>query len=530
MTTQILDRPDTELIKAADIINGIQASSAEGLEAELAQSIKTSDVHRARFLIALGEFEERDLAESRGAKNCAAFLARHYGQSKRAAQDFRTQARRLHKWPRVAMLMLAERLTYSKMRIVLRYITEENQDELLEIAQKMTYEDLRLKLSGCSTNDEEDKEKDDEEYVRLWVNPETGWLTYTMHLSPDHAAEFLAALKGAELLMLRDLTESDAPIELRGQELADFLDTKVEEAREEAEEACPPETMTEKPPYHRRLGPDEILDPLDEDDLERIEWAEYQRTGDYSDHQAWADDGGPVHDESVDPTTPERARPPRSQTRYGPPQSALFLGAFLTMIRSFLSRPRSEIRAPGAEVNVIVGPDGQVRLPGHTGATAAQLLPMILNGILRIHLQDWRGATVEMGSPRRMIPAAVEKAVLAAWNYQCATPGCTHSRFLQFHHIVFYSEGGTTDTFNIIVLCSGCHAMVTGGRMTIHIDESDPRLLHFRMPGGRSFTSYQRTIPMENPDAEDGYLDGAVPKGDEHLVPIIDMDDLGFDD
>ncbi len=517
---------DVDLDRAADLLHDIHSLPAEELEGELRHSLDTSEVRRARFLVALGEFEDRELAESRGAKNCVSYLSRHYGQSRRAAQDFRTQARRLHRWPLVAMYLLAGRITYSKMRIVLRYITEENQEEILAWAESMTCEDLRLKLSGKDTDEGEDIE----EYVRFWVDPETGWLTWSMRLNPAHAAEVMAALKGAELLMLRDLTAEDVPVELKGKDLLDFLDGRLAQAKEDIEEECPAEEGKQKRPYHRTLSREAIFDPVDDLDEEYIDWAEYQHSGEYKDHQTWADDGGPVHDETVDPTTPEKPRNPVPQTRFGPPQTKLMLGSFMTMLRSFLARPKSEIRAPGAEVNVIIGEDGQPRIPGQTGATRQDVLAMVLNGALRVHMQDWRGVPIEMGSLKRVISTAVEKAVLTAWNHQCAGPGCTHSRFLQFHHIHAYAEGGPTDPANLMPLCSSCHSLVTQGLMTIHVDESDPRLIHFRMPGGRSFTSRQRTIPLVNPDSAEPYEEGPVPQGDGHLAPETDCRDLSFDD
>ena len=524
MTAVLTARPDLD--HAADLLHDIHALPSEGLEQELRHSLDTSEVRRARFLVALGEFEARDLAQSRGAKNCVSYLSRHYGQSHRAAQDFRTQARRLHQWPLAAMYLLAGRLTYSKMRIVLRYITEENQEDLLAWAESMTCEDLRLKLSGQDTGEDDEAE----EHVRFWIDPDSGWLSFSMRLNPGHAAEFLAAVKGAELLMLRDLTAEDVPAELKGQELMDFLDGRLEQAREDIEEECPAKEGKQKRPYHRTLGRDAILDPVDDLDEEYIDWSEYQHTGDYEDHQTWADDGGPIHDETVDPTTPEKPRNTLPQTRFGPPQSKLMLGAFMTMLRSFLSRPRSEIRAPGAEVNVIIGEDGQPRLPGHTGATREDVLAMVINGAVRVHMQDWRGVPIEMGSLKRVISTAVEKVVLTAWNHQCAGPGCTHSRFLQFHHIRAYAEGGPTDPGNLMPLCSSCHSLVTQGLMTIHVDDADPRLIHFRFPGGRSFTSRQRTIPRVNPDTTDAYDEGPTPQGDGHLAPPRDAHGLAFDD
>ena len=63
----------------------------------------------------------------------------------------------------------------------------------------------------------------------------------------------------------------------------------------------------------------------------------------------------------------------------------------------------------------------------------------------------------------------------------------------------------------------------------MHIDEHDPARIHFRYPGGRSFTSTRRGAPRRNPDA-DRYFEGPVPKGDEALLQRWDLDNLSFAD
>lgn len=218
-------------------------------------------------------------------------------------------------------------------------------------------------------------------------------------------------------------------------------------------------------------------------------------------------------------------------TRFGSPVADSLFTGFLGMINIVRTAPRSTVRAPGAELNILLGPDGRLVLPGHLNADAANLLRTILNGTARIHLLDRTGVHLRLSRSARTVSAGLEKALLARWGYQCATPACPHTRFLQFHHITAWADGGGTDPDNLIPLCSACHALVSAGRLTIHVDTVDPCLLRFRLPGGQSFTSVNRGLPERDSRLgwhADGYSDGPVPLGDESL--IIDHPEDSFDD
>ena len=71
-------------------------------------------------------------------------------------------------------------------------------------------------------------------------------------------------------------------------------------------------------------------------------------------------------------------------------------------------------------------------------------------------------------------------------------PGCTHSRFLEIHHIREWSEGGKTDIGNLIPLCSSCHSKVSHG--IARIVENGPEL-EFSFLDGSRFISRNRVLP-----------------------------------
>ena len=60
---------------------------------------------------------------------------------------------------------------------------------------------------------------------------------------------------------------------------------------------------------------------------------------------------------------------------------------------------------------------------------------------------------------RATIPPARRRAVLARDGHQCRTAGCKSKHFLEVHHIVPRSRGGTNSEANLITLCSACHRL-----------------------------------------------------------------------
>jgi hypothetical protein len=57
------------------------------------------------------------------------------------------------------------------------------------------------------------------------------------------------------------------------------------------------------------------------------------------------------------------------------------------------------------------------------------------------------------------IPPRTRREVLARDRHRCRAPGCDHMRFLEVHHLVPRSRGGTNDPSNLITLCSACHRL-----------------------------------------------------------------------
>ncbi len=57
-----------------------------------------------------------------------------------------------------------------------------------------------------------------------------------------------------------------------------------------------------------------------------------------------------------------------------------------------------------------------------------------------------------------MISKAIKRKIETYWNSQCAI--CGNMDFLEFHHMIPKTAGGTDDYDNIILLCACCHSKI----------------------------------------------------------------------
>lgn len=67
----------------------------------------------------------------------------------------------------------------------------------------------------------------------------------------------------------------------------------------------------------------------------------------------------------------------------------------------------------------------------------------------------------------KSITPRVRDQVFARDNHRCRVPGCRSSRNLQIHHVVPRCLGGSNALWNLILLCSGHHAALHAGLLTI---------------------------------------------------------------
>jgi len=103
------------------------------------------------------------------------------------------------------------------------------------------------------------------------------------------------------------------------------------------------------------------------------------------------------------------------------------------------------------------------------------------------------GEALDVGRKTRTIPPAIRRA-LTSRDRGCRFPGCTHTRYVDAHHVQHWADGGETRLGNLVTLCRRHHRLVHEGGFEVRA--LDDGAVRFTRPDGR-------TVP-ENPDVSAG--------------------------
>ena len=77
-------------------------------------------------------------------------------------------------------------------------------------------------------------------------------------------------------------------------------------------------------------------------------------------------------------------------------------------------------------------------------------------------VEDEQGEPLSVGRKTRSIPPALRRA-LRSRDKGCRFPGCTHTYFIDGHHIKHWADGGETSMDNLVQLCRHHHRLVHEG-------------------------------------------------------------------
>jgi len=89
---------------------------------------------------------------------------------------------------------------------------------------------------------------------------------------------------------------------------------------------------------------------------------------------------------------------------------------------------------------------------------------ILCNAITAVTARAEDGTPMVFGRGRRTIPPALRRAIIHRDGDTCAGDGCPSTHRLQVHHIIPWSQGGTTDPDNLITLCWYHHQIVVHQR------------------------------------------------------------------
>ena len=403
--------------------------SAEVLEDQIKCNQLSANYHRAKMLDAVGQFDEQGLAEQYGEKSTATWLRNELNLPQATAFEYVRVARGLRKFRRLYDAFESGVMPYSTVRFLLRYMDECNEEQYVELALSMSFADLQIVLAGARP-----KEEDPTEPFARARECDDGMIAFEARLPAVAGQKLLTALKVAQLASfgLEDVDPDDLQDPEKMQKLIDDAAA--------AEDAVPSE-QDRAPRKRTKITMDDIA---------------------------------------------------RSVSRYGPPEKQDVYGALLSMIDMVRANPKSPLRSPGVQVNLMVNQQGQCWIPENRSAPSEDVRSYLANAMVRLHLLDDTGLTIHVGRSRRFATDGQVQALLAIWGYQCAMPGCSHRRFIEMHHIKEWEHGGMTDLDNLIPLCSSCHSQVSHGVITIERQGSD---LFFTFKNGARFVSRNRKQP-----------------------------------
>lgn len=403
--------------------------SAEVLEDQIKCNQLSANHHRARMLDAVGQFDEQELAEKYGEKSTATWLRSELNLPQATAFEYVRVARGLRKFRLLFDAFESGVMPYSTVRFLLQYLEECNEAQYVQLALSMSFADLQLVLAGARP-----KEKDPTEPYARARECDDGMLAFEARLPAVAGQKLLTALKVAQLASfgLEDVDPDDLQDPEKVQKL---IDDAVA-----AEDAVPSE-QDRAPRKRTKITMDDIV---------------------------------------------------RSVSRYGPPEKQDVYAALLAMIDMVRANPKSPLRSPGVQVNLMVNQFGQCWMPENRSACSEDVRSYLANAMVRLHLLDDTGLTIRVGRSRRFATDGQVQALLAIWGYQCAMPGCSHRRFIEMHHIKEWEHGGMTDLDNLIPLCSSCHSQVSHGVVTIERQGPD---LFFTFKNGARFVSRNRSLP-----------------------------------
>ena len=77
-------------------------------------------------------------------------------------------------------------------------------------------------------------------------------------------------------------------------------------------------------------------------------------------------------------------------------------------------------------------------------------------------VEDRNGEPLSIGRKSRTVPTAIRRA-LDGRDRTCRFPGCSHTKWLDAHHIRHWTDGGETSLENLVLLCTHHHRLLHEG-------------------------------------------------------------------
>jgi len=404
---------------------------AASVDRNLRQSLAACDRAQAGVVLWLAEVQRRGLCRQLGQPSLLQYATESLGMSRSRAYDLLQLARDLERLPRLRAAMADGHLGWTKARLVARVATEASEQTWVEAAQRLGRRALIAHIA-----EEQDRARARREQRRRQRSAEfagqtdLGWSEAAMPaqivtLAAAPQAELRCAAPGATVTTAAAAVPPPA------------TSTPVSAPAS----ATPPASPTLSLVAARPLRP--ILTPAEEPPstlthrLTSLELARYEVL--------------------LEQAHRHRCVPPQASREH------VLLAAMSALV---VAEPAgAKLHVTEESTTESSRPDlailYQIIVYRCRECAAAEVVTS--RGRRRLSPQETEMAQcdariLEPGSPNRAtIAPAVRAAVLARDLHRCQAPGCGGTHFLEVHHVVPRSEGGTNRPQNLVTLCGRCH-------------------------------------------------------------------------
>ena len=185
---------------------------------------------------------------------------------------------------------------------------------------------------------------------------------------------------------------------------------------------------------------------------------------------------------------PPHPRPGVERTEVGNRDNRFEQGALLPLSPYF-----AVLHAP---LQALIDPDGvPTGLAGDLeqgGLISLETVSRLLcDSTFVIAVDDDAGHTMYEGRQRRL-PTGAQRREIWRRDRCCRFPGCRNKIFTQPHHLKWWTNGGTTDLFNLALMCSYHHHLMHSNGWSVRGNANEK--LTFVGPNGRTTSSCPSSI------------------------------------
>jgi hypothetical protein len=397
-------RPDEDSTANCDVTT-LSSDDLATRITHLSSEISAATCH---MLLAIAEFDSRQAWADWGSLSCANWLSWRCGLSPGAAREHVRVARRLAELPQVVAPFSKGKISFSKVRAIIRVATQDNIEALLELAQFTTAAQLEM-ITGAFTK------------VAHTIAEQITGRTHARRYARWRYAE-----DGSVLICARLDAEEGAVV-------INALEAAVQ--AEEDDSAETPEVGT----VHDSAETPEVGTVHDSAETPRVE----------------EEQGGEPLPELLEVTAP----------RERPQWEKMHADALVDLAQSFLENGMpTEARSQRYQVFVHVDADSlTTRAPGLCEIEGGHIVMPETARRLTCDsavtpLFEKGGKPLAYGRRKRFVSPQLRRAVEAR-DKGCRFPGCNRKR-VDIHHIKHWIELGETEPANLVSLCWAHHRLV----------------------------------------------------------------------